>query len=96
MTAILSIDTVAMRLLAERIRAAAQSGFGLGDRRAFQPAITALAAPCLAHAVVTFLERWGATVADLVDDAHRLADAIDLTARAYQDTESVIEREILR
>jgi hypothetical protein len=87
MTAILSIDTAAMRVLAHRIRDAAQAG--LGDQGSWQPAVTALGAPVLRHAVSVFIDRWGATVADLVDDAHRLADVIDLAARSYQDVESV-------
>ncbi len=88
MTAILSIDTAAMRLLADRIREAVQSGFGGADRAALQPAVTTLGTPELVHAVATFLDRWGTTAADLADDAHRLADAIDLAARSYQDAES--------
>jgi hypothetical protein len=92
MTAILSIDTAAMRMLAHRIRAAAQTG--LGDQSSWQPAVTALGAPVLMHAVSVFVDRWGAVVADLVDDAHRLADVIDLAARSYQDVESMSTRGI--
>ncbi|HST86063.1 MAG TPA: hypothetical protein VLL08_30270 [Kineosporiaceae bacterium] len=93
MTAILSIDTAAMRLLATRIRDAAQTG--LGDHGGWQPAVTALGAPALMQAMSVFLDRWGAAVADLVDDAHRLADVIDLAARSYQDVESVSTRGML-
>ena len=95
MTAILSIDTAAMRVLANRIRDTAQTSLGSGDHGAWQPTVTALATPALIHAVSVFLDRWAAAVADLTDDAYRLADAIDLAARSYQDVESVTERGLL-
>jgi len=92
----ISVDTVGMQRLAERIReAAAQAGLGPDDRESLQPMVAALAAPALVHAVGTFIERWGATLGDLVDDAHRLADAIDLVARTYQDADALTERGIL-
>jgi hypothetical protein len=96
MTALLTVDTAAMRRLAQRIRETTRSAVGAGDRGSLQPAVADLVAPCLVQAVGTFIERWGAVLADLVDDAHRLADAIELAARTYQDVESVTERRILR
>lgn len=95
MTEMLSIDTAAMRLLAHRIREAARVVLGSGDHGSLQPAIAALATPNLVHAAGTFIERWGAVLTDLVDDAYRLADAIDLAARTYQDAESATDRGIL-
>ena len=92
----ISVDTAAMQQLAERIReAAAQADLGADDRASLQPMVAALAAPPLVHAVGTFIESWGVTLADLVDDAHRLADAIDLVARTYQDADALTERGIL-
>jgi hypothetical protein len=90
----LSVDTTAMQALAERIRQAVKVGVEKDDRRSLQPAISALGTPALAHAASTFIERWSLAVSDLADEAHRLADAIDLTARAYQDLESMTERAV--
>jgi len=95
MTAFLSIDTAAMHLLAERIRTVARTGLDGGDHEAWQPAIAALGAPGLVQAVGTFFERWDTVVTDLVDDAFRLADAIDLAAHTYEDAESLTQRGLL-
>jgi uncharacterized protein YukE len=92
MRAILTVDITAVRRLAERVgQVAAEVRRGGTDPRSLQPAVAALAAPALVHAACTFLDRWGAAVAELVDDVHRLADALDLVARTYQDAESVIK-----
>jgi hypothetical protein len=42
-----------------------------------------------------FVQRWSSTLVDLVDDAHRLADAVDLVARSYQDVESAASGGVL-
>lgn len=95
MTAILSalsVDTVAMQQLAVRIRqAATQAGLGPDDHGALSPLVAALGPPVLVQAAGAFIERWTIALADLVDDAHRLADAIELAARSYQDVESLAE-----
>lgn len=84
-----------MHGLAQRIRQTAALA-AAPDRGALQPAVAALSSPSLVHAVGTFIERWGVVLADLVDDAHRLADAIDLAARTYQDADSLTELGLLR
>jgi excreted virulence factor EspC (type VII ESX diderm) len=96
MTEILTVDTVAMHRLAQRLReVAAQARVGTSDADSAQSMVAALGAPCLVHAAGTFVERWSATLTDLVDDIRRLADAIDLVARAYADVESMTERGLL-
>jgi hypothetical protein len=89
------VDTTAMHRLAQRIRQTAALA-GAPERAALQPAIAALGAPSLVHATGTFVERWGIVLTDLVDDAHRLADAIDLAARTYQDVDSATKGGVLR
>jgi hypothetical protein len=99
MTAILSaltVDTVAMRQLAARIRqVAAEADLGADGPGALSPLVAALGPPVLVQATGVFIDRWGGALADLVDDAHRLADAIDLAARSYQDADSLTERGFL-
>jgi hypothetical protein len=90
MTAFLSADTTAMRHLAQRIRQASAQ-IGQAEPAALRPAVAALAAPVLVQATGVFLERWAETLTDLADDAHRLADLIDLTAQTYQDADAVIQ-----
>jgi hypothetical protein len=94
MTALL-VDTAAMHGLAERIRQAAALA-GPSDRAALRSAATALGPPALAHAAGTFIDHWGLVLAELVDDTHRLADAIDLAARTYQDADSATQVGVLR
>jgi hypothetical protein len=94
MTALV-VDTAAMRGLAERIRQTAALAAN-PDQAALRPAVAALGAPALVHAAGTFIERWGVVLGDLVDDAHRLADAIDLAARTYQDVDEATEGGLLR
>jgi uncharacterized protein YukE len=97
MTEILTVDTAAMHRLAQRLReVAAQARAGTADAGSAQSLIGALGPACLVHAAGTFFERWSATLTDLVDDVRRLADAIDLVARAYAEVESVAERGMLR
>jgi hypothetical protein len=93
MTGILAVDTADLARLAERIRlAAAEAHAACADPGPLQASIGRLAAPCLVHGTATFLERWTGALADLVDDARRLADAIDLVARSYRDVEAANSR----
>jgi hypothetical protein len=93
MTAILTVDPAAMHRLADRVReAAAQAGLGTAERGPLPSAVAQLGPAALVHAVSTFLERWNPALTDLVDDAHRLADLIDLAARTYQDAESLADQ----
>jgi uncharacterized protein YukE len=107
MTAIFTVDPEALQRLAQRIREA-QAAIGTADRGPLRSAVTALSggpngeglstgeAGELTHAISAFLQAWGPALADLVDDAHRLADMIDLAARAYQDAETATEQSFLR
>jgi hypothetical protein len=93
MTEILAVDTASLHRLAQRLReVATQARAGTADAGSVQSAVAALGAACLVRAAGTFFEQWSATLADVVDDVRRLADAIDLVARAYADVESVTER----
>ena len=95
-TPALTVDTVAMRQLAEQIRqVAAQAGLGPDEQGALPPLIAALGPPVVVQAARAFIDRWAGALAELVDDAHRLADAIDLVARSYQDAESLTQRGFL-
>jgi hypothetical protein len=97
MTALLTVDTAAMDELARQLRAlAVRARGGRADLGVAPALIAALAAPGLIQAAGTFLERWQAPVAALIDDAERLADAVDLLTRSYQDVESVAERGLIR
>jgi hypothetical protein len=90
---VLRVDTAVLDLLAERIRrSAAEARAATADPRPLYTAIDALAAPCLVAAARAFMQHWGSTLADTVDDAHRLADAVELVSRGYQDAESVLAR----
>jgi hypothetical protein len=93
----LAVDTAALDRLAERIRrAAAEAHAAATDPAPLYAAIEALAAPSLVQAARVFMHGWGATLAGIVDDAHRLADAVELVGRSYRDAESVLSRGMSR
>jgi hypothetical protein len=93
MTGILAVDTAALNLLAERIRRSAAEAHAAGaDPGPLYATIDALGAPCLIQAARAFVHSWGSVLADIVDDAHRLADAIELVSDSYRDAESVVVR----
>ena len=97
MTAILTVDTAAMQELARRLRAvASQLRAGRAGLGATPAAVATLADPGLIHATGVFFDRWQISFTGLVDDAERLADAVELLARTYQDAESVAERGLSR
>jgi hypothetical protein len=97
MTTILEVDTAALSRLAERIRAAAaEASAASADPGPLRGSIGGLGTPCVVHAAGVFVESWRVALADIVDDAHRLADAVDLAARAYQDAESASTRRLGR
>ena len=90
---VLTVDTAALDLLADRIRrAAAEARAASVDPAPLYAAVDALATPGLVQAAKVFLHEWGSALADIVDDAHRLADAIELVSRGYQHAESVVAR----
>jgi hypothetical protein len=97
MTGILEVDTEALNRLAERIRAAAaEAQAAAAHPGPLYSSIDALHAPVLVRAVGAFVENWRATLADIVDDSHRLADAITLAARSYREAESAAGQGLLR
>ena len=97
MTGILEVDTEALNRLAERIRAAAGEAQAVaGHPGPLYSSIDALNAPVLIRAAGAFVENWRSALADIVDDSHRLADAITLAARTYHDTESAVSQGLLR
>jgi hypothetical protein len=93
MTATLTVNTVSLSRLAERIRRAAVEARATSAYPGpLLASIGALTVPCLVQAADTFVASWSTALADLVDDADRLADAVDLLARAFRDAESVNAR----
>jgi hypothetical protein len=93
MTGILEVDTAALAALSGRIRAAAaEARAASADPGPLHASLSRLADPALMQAVALFVERWSDALADIVDDARRLADAIDLAARSYRDVESANAR----
>jgi hypothetical protein len=97
MTGILQVDTAALNRLAERIRAAAREAQAVAAHPGpLYMSIDALDAPVLVRAMDAFVENWRATLAEIVDDAHRLADAIVLAGRSYDDVESAVSHRVLR
>jgi len=46
--------------------------------------------PALARALDRFARAWDPVVTDLTDDVQRVADALDLLAAAYRDTEAAL------
>lgn len=98
MTRILEVDTEALNRLAERIRSAAeQSRTVAGEVHGgvLHASIGGLGTPALIRAAGSFVESWAPALAELVADANRLADAISLLARSYQDAESAAARSVL-
>jgi hypothetical protein len=94
---VLRVDTAALGLLVERIRRAAAEAHAAGsDPVPLYVAIDSLAAPSLVQAAKVFTHNWARALSEIVDDAHRLADAIELVSRSYQDAESVVARGISR
>jgi uncharacterized protein YukE len=89
----LSVDTEALDRLADQIRrAAAEARAATADPGPLHATVAALGTPVLVQAVGLFLENWNAALTEVVSDAHRLADAIALVSRSYQDAESVTAR----
>jgi uncharacterized protein YukE len=94
---ILEVDTTELTRLAERIRlAAAEAHAASADPGPLQSSIARLADPALIQAAASFLSSWGHTLAGVVGDARRLADAIDLVAHGFQDAESAVARSMFR
>jgi hypothetical protein len=90
---IVSVDTAALHVLARRIRAAA------GEARAAQAEPGPLRArfaqlgdAALICAGLAFAGRWAPALGDLVDDAQRIADAVELVAGSYEDAEAASDR----
>jgi hypothetical protein len=88
-------DTDRQEQLAGRIRRAAAEAHAAGsDPGPLLAVAGALVQDCLVDAAGTFLRRWLHTLEEVADDAHRLADAVDLVARSYHDTESLVLRSV--
>ena len=97
MTGILEVDTEALNRLAERIRAAAaEAQAAAAHPGQLYSSIDALSAPVLVRAAGAFVESWRAALADIVDDSHRLADAITVAAHSYQDVEAAVSQGLVR
>jgi hypothetical protein len=93
----IEVDTAALALLAERIRRSAVEAHAVAaDPGPLFTAIDALAVPALVEAARVFVQAWGSALADIVDDAHRLADAIDLVSVGYQHAESDLSGGVFR
>jgi uncharacterized protein YukE len=93
MTGMLKVDTADLTRIAERVRlAAAQAQAASADSGPVQAPIAQLADPSLMQATSSFFGHWSGALSDIVGDARRLADAIDLVARAYRDAESAAAR----
>lgn len=90
MRAAFEVDTAAQRRVAEQIRRAADEAHALAAHPGpLRATVGALSIACLVQAATEFVERWSETLDDLTGDARRLADAVDLVARSYEDAESL-------
>ena len=93
MTGALAVDTLALDQLADLVRrAAAEARAATADPGPLHATVVALGTPGLIQAVTAFLTTWNDTLADVVADAQRLADAIALASRSYQDAEALAAR----
>lgn len=89
----LEVDTEALVELAGRIRRAAQEArAATGDPDPLRATVAALAEGELVRAAELFADRWEHAMHEVIADAERLADAVDLAARTYLDAESVARR----
>jgi hypothetical protein len=89
MTGFLKVDTADLARLAERVRlSAAEARAASADPAPLRATIGRLGDPNLVRAAAEFLGRWSDALADIVHDARRLADAVDLVAKSYSDAES--------
>jgi ABC-type branched-subunit amino acid transport system substrate-binding protein len=87
--AVISVETASMARLSERIRqAAAEARSAARHPGPLRGAVRSLSVPCLVQAAGAFVEAWSAAIGELVDDAERLADAVDAMAALYQAVES--------
>ena len=86
----LGVDTTAVRALAATVHALAGEAEALaaGATPAAVPACRiGPADPVVAAALAAFLDAWRPCLRELGADTRRLADALELAARAYQDAE---------
>ena len=89
----LEVDTEALVELAGRIRAAAaEARAATGDPGPLRATVASLAEAELIRAAELFVDRWEYAMHEVIADAQRLADAVDLAARSYLDAESVARR----
>src|SRR4051812_23191084 len=89
---VLAVDTAALARLAERIRGAAAEARAVGARPGpLSAAAGALESPALVAAVIGLGSGWGWVLREITDDADRMADAVDLVARSYQDADSLVD-----
>ena len=90
----IAVDTVELRSLAEAVRAAAQEVEG-ATAGGLEREVAALVEPGLVRALSGFVERWGGALAGLADDAHRLADGLDLASALYGDAERAMRSSVV-
>jgi hypothetical protein len=85
---VLAVDTAALARLTDRIRRAAAEARAAGSRPGpLHHTAGALNSSVLAGAVADLTVRWGWVLRELTDEADRLADAVDLVGRSYEDAE---------
>lgn len=85
----IGVDLSAFADLAAEVRTAAAEAEAIAaDHRTLTGPAGALVDPLLTAAVARFAARWEHVLRELCDDAHRVADALDVVRALYTDVES--------
>jgi hypothetical protein len=90
------VDTAELVTMSESIRGAAFEAEAVtADRHDLIRTAGGLVDPGLIATVSMFVNAWNEGLEELVDDAHRFADALALLAEIYEDTEVAVRSGLL-
>ena len=90
------VDTAELVTMSESIRGAAlEAEAATADRHDLIRTAAGLVDPELIATVSLFVDAWNEGLEELVDDAHRFADALALLAEIYEDAEVAVRSGLL-
>jgi hypothetical protein len=88
----LRVDPSELLGVATRIRSAAAEAEAMARHPvALRDSIARLGSPEVIQAVAVFVNAWQSSLHGVVDDANRLAEAVTLAARDYDDVERMVD-----
>ncbi len=88
----LRVDPADLRHVAGRIRAAAaEADAAVRHPAALRSSIAQLGPPEVVRSLAVFVAGWNSALATVVADANRMAEAVALVARDYEDAERLVD-----